>query len=52
MKQFLFEIKIRLGKNFPKTLWGLLKLYFNKNNRKNFFDQKNDEKIDIVIKVS
>ena len=43
MKQLLFEIKIRFGKNFSKTLWGLLKLYFDKAERKNFFDKRNNE---------
>ena len=49
MKQLIFEIKTRLGKNFPFTLWALIKLYFAKSNREGFFDKRNEEKIDVVI---
>lgn len=49
MKDFLFEIKTRLGEDFTQTLWGLFKLYFQKIRRKNFYDKPNEEKIDVVI---
>lgn len=49
MKDFLFEIKTRIGKNFFKTLWGLLVLYVKIIFKKDFIDNKNNEIIDVVI---
>lgn len=49
MKDLLYEIKTRIGKNYPQTFIGLLSLYINKRKRKNFLDKPNDEKIDVVI---
>lgn len=49
MKQLLFEIKTRLGKNFLSTIWSLLKLYIIKLRHADFIMNRNNEVIDVVI---